>query len=152
MSRSAWNFAKGTSMKYPTAICVTDRDAAKLARIVEDLLRRSNALEHGAEALHETLDAARIMPAPEIPGDVVTMNSALVIEDVAQRTLRTLTLVYPEQADPALGRVSVLSPLGNALLGTRVGEQLRLATPAGERSVRVINMQFQPEAAGRYDL
>lgn len=152
MRRSAWNFAKGINMKYPTAICVTDRDAARLARIVEDLLRRSNALEYGAESLHETLDAARILPSPEIPGDVVTMNSALVIEDVAQRSLRTLTLVYPEQADPALGRVSVLSPLGNALLGARVGEQLRLATPAGERLVRVISMQFQPEAAGRYDL
>jgi regulator of nucleoside diphosphate kinase len=139
-------------MKYPTVVCVTDRDAAKLARIVEDLLRRSSALEHGAEALHETLDAARIMPSPEIPGDVVTMNSALVIEDAAQRTPRTLTLVYPEQADPGLGRVSVLSPLGNALLGARVGDQLRLATPVGERSVRVIGLEFQPEAAGCYDL
>lgn len=139
-------------MKNQTTICVTDRDASRLARVVEDLFRHSGALEHGAEALHETLDGARIVPAPDVDADVVTMNSSVVVEDGARRTLSTLTLVYPEQADPGMGRVSVLSPLGNALLGARVGEQLRLATPLGERSVRVLSIEFQPEAAGCYDL
>jgi regulator of nucleoside diphosphate kinase len=130
---------------------ITDRDAARLCRIVEDLLRRAGAIENGAEALHDTLDAARIVPATEIESDVVTMNSEAAIEDDsgAERTVR---LAYPEEADAGKGHVSVLSPLGNAILGARVGEQVSFATPVGERSVRVTGIQFQPEAAGQYDL
>lgn len=138
-------------MKHQQPICVTERDAVELARVVEDTLRRSVGLEHGAEALHETLDAARIVPSPEIPSDVVTMNSEVVVGDAAAGTPCAITLVFPDEADPAAGRVSVLSPLGNALLGARSGEDVAVATPAGVRQVRVVDIKFQPEAGGRHD-
>lgn len=130
---------------------ITDRDAARLVRIVEDLLRQPHALEYDAEALHDTLDEARIVPSPDIRPDVVTMNSDVVIEDAAGM-LRTITLVYPQQADAGMGRVSVLSPLGRAVLGARIGEMVVVDTPAGRRTVKVVDLRFQPEAAGRYDL
>jgi regulator of nucleoside diphosphate kinase len=130
---------------------ITDRDAARLARIVEDLLRRASAIENGAEALHDTLDSARIVPATEIEPDVVTMNSEATIED-GSGAARTVRLVYPQEADAGRGHVSVLSPLGNAILGARVGDEVNFATPLGERSVRVTGIRFQPEAAGLYDL
>lgn len=132
--------------------CVTHLDAEKLSRVVEDLLRRSDALEHGAEALHDALDAARIVPAQGVPADVVTMNSRAVIDDAGGGAPRSVRLVYPEHADPARGDVSVLSPLGNALLGARIGDHVTVRTPAGARVVRVTGIEFQPEAAGRYDL
>lgn len=130
---------------------ITDRDATRLARIVEDLLRRASAIENGAEALHDTLDSARIVPAMEIEPDVITMNSEATIED-GSGTARTVRLAYPEEADAGKGRVSVLSPLGNALLGVRVGDQVTFATPVGERRVRITGIHFQPEAAGQHDL
>ncbi|MCW5604966.1 MAG: GreA/GreB family elongation factor [Burkholderiales bacterium] len=138
-------------MKHPHTICITDRDATRLARIVEDLFRRPDAIELGAEVLYETLDAASVVPSPEIAVDVITMNSEAVIED-AGGVLSTVTLAYPEQADPACGRISVLSPFGNALLGARIGEQVHVDTPAGRRTVRIVSIGFQPEAAGRDDL
>ncbi len=130
---------------------ITHRDAGRLVRIVEDLSRRASSIEDGAEALHETLDGARRVSSAEIEADVVTMNSEVAIEETSG-TRRTIKLAYPAEADPAQGRVSVLSPLGNALLGARAGWMVKFATPLGERSVRIAEVRFQPEAAAQYDL
>jgi regulator of nucleoside diphosphate kinase len=132
-------------------IQITHRDAGRLARIVEDLLRRDSTIEDGAESLHETLDGARLVASAEIQADVVTMNSEVTIEEPSGAR-RTVKLAYPADADPAQGRVSVLSPLGNALLGARSGWIVTFATPVGERSVRIAEIHFQPEAAAQYDL
>lgn len=132
-------------------IHITHRDAGRLSRIVEDLLRHANSNGDGAEALHETLDGARLVSSAEIAADIVTMNSDVVIEE-ASDVRRAIKLVYPAEADPAGGRISVLSPLGNALLGARAGWIVRFPTPVGERSVRIAQIRFQPEAAAQYDL
>ena len=132
-------------------ILITHRDAGRLARIVEDLLRRTSSIEDGAESLHETLDGARLVPSTEIAADVVTMNSVVTIEDPSGES-NVVKLVYPAEANPAEGGISVLSPLGNALLGARVGWSVSFATPGGERSVRIAEIRFQPEAAAQYDL
>ena len=131
---------------------ITDRDAARLARIVEDLHRNAGANENGAEALHDTLDSARIVPATEIGSDVVTMNSEVTIEDLKSGGQQAVRLVYPEQSDAGKGLVSVLSPLGTAMLGARAGDEVSFATPVGERRVRIAGIRYQPEAAGQYDL
>ena len=133
------------------AIHITHRDAGRLARIVEDLLRRDSAIEDGAESLHETLDGARLVASAEIGADVVTMNSEATIEDPSGGR-QVVKLVYPADANPAAGKVSVLSPLGNALLGSRAGWSVSFTTPVGERSVRIAEIRFQPEAAAQYDL
>jgi regulator of nucleoside diphosphate kinase len=131
---------------------ITDRDAVRLARIVEDLLRHDGAVGNGAEALHDTLDIARIVPAEQIAPDVVTMNSEATIEDADSGKPQTVRLVYPHLADAGKGLVSVLSPLGNAILGARAGEMVSFATPVGERRVRIASIRYQPEAEGHYDL
>ena len=131
---------------------ITERDAARLARIVENLLRRTSAIENGAEALHDTLDAARIVPSAEIDSDVVTMNSEVTIVDAGSGEERLVRLVYPEQADAGKGHISVLSPLGTAILGARTGDRISFATPVGERWIRIAGIRFQPEAAGERDL
>lgn len=133
-------------------IRITDRDAVRLARIVENLLRHDAAVGNGAEALHDRLDTARIVAAEKIAADVVTMNSEVTIVDVGNGSEQTVRLVYPEQADAGKGRVSVLSPLGNAILGARVGDVVSFTTPVGERRVRITGIQYQPEAEGHYDL
>ena len=133
------------------AIHITHRDAGRLARIVEDLLRHGNTVESGAESLHETLDAARLVASAEIADDVVTMNSEVTIEDPSGAR-QVVKLAYPAEANPAEGRISVLSPLGNALLGSRAGRSVSVATPVGNRTVRIAEIRFQPEAAAQYDL
>ena len=83
--------------------------------------------------------------------DVVTMYSQVVLQDTQTGQRNTLTLCYPADAEPAVGFVSVLSPVGSALLGLRVGSVARWSTPAGdEKAAEILALLFQPESSGDY--
>lgn len=94
--------------------------------------------------LESELRAALIVPKAKIPPDVVTMNSRVVCVTPAGRSIEA-NLVYPWDEDETVGNISVLSPLGLALLGTRVGARIR-AQPDMEWGVE--QLLYQPEAAG----
>jgi regulator of nucleoside diphosphate kinase len=89
------------------------------------------------------------VPRGEIPKDVVTMNSRVVFENETTGERREVTLVYPPHADIAAGKISVLVPIGTALLGLRVGQAIDWELPSGGKErYRIIDVPFQPEAAG----
>lgn len=96
------------------------------------------------------LDRAIVVGPDEVPPDVVTMNSRIRLRD-GRRTW-TMTLVFPENADPEDDRISVLAPLGAALLGCRVGQIVSFHVSGGggatERSCDILSVLYQPEAAG----
>lgn len=93
------------------------------------------------------LDRAIVVGADEVPPDVVTMNSRIRLRD--GRRSWTMTLVFPENADPEDDRLSVLAPLGAAILGCRVGQRVAFRVPGGaERTCEVLSVLYQPEAAG----
>jgi regulator of nucleoside diphosphate kinase len=93
-----------------------------------------------AEQLEAELERARVMSLAEVPDDVVVMNSNLECEIVGTGQRRRLQLVYPRHADANAGRVSVLAPLGCALLGLRVGQEIDWEMPGGPRRVRVLSV------------
>jgi regulator of nucleoside diphosphate kinase len=105
-----------------------------------------------ADDLENQLDRATVVPARQVPPDVVTMNSQLEVEDLQTGDRKVVTVVFPDAADARAGKVSVLAPLGVAVLGSRVGEVVECHRPGGPRRLRVNRLLFQPEAAGRYDL
>lgn len=74
---------------------------------------------------------------------MVTMNTTVVLRDVDTRERETYTLVYPEQADISLDRVSVLAPIGTAVLGRRVGDVVEAKVPSGRRRIRVESIRRQ---------
>jgi regulator of nucleoside diphosphate kinase len=83
----------------------------------------------------------------------VTMNSKVLLTDRASEETVELTLAYPKEADADQGRVSVLSPVGRALIGARIGEVLRVAVPGQrDRTFEVTAIPYQPESQGRYDV
>jgi regulator of nucleoside diphosphate kinase len=84
--------------------------------------------------------------------DVVTMNTTVELRDLDTGELETYTVVYPERADIALNRISVLAPLGTALLGSRAGDVVEVRVPAGRLRIRVEEIHFQPERVGAYHL
>lgn len=79
------------------------------------------------------------------------MNSKVILTDLTDNSTMELILSYPEKADVGEGRVSILAPIGTAMLGYRVGDVIEWDTPAGKTSLRVEKVVYQPEAEGKYD-
>ena len=132
----------------PSAAAVASRTVTEL-----DHVRISNIAQRQARpsSIDEVIDGADLVPSREVAADVVTMNSRVVIADAQGGERRTLTVCYPGRTEPGAGFVSVLSPVGAALLGLRVGATARWATPDGRtESAQVLEIAFQPEASGDY--
>ena len=87
--------------------------------------------------LKAELRRAKIVPPEKAPRNVVTMNSSVALRDVSSRELETYTLVFPEDADIAQGRLSVLAPVGTAILGQRIGDELKWRVPEGWRRFKI---------------
>jgi len=129
-------------------IFVTEKDMERL----EHLLQASNKSEY-ARNLEAELVNAVVVPSEEIPPDVVTMNSRVSFEDITTGNVETITLVYPSQANVSSKLVSVLAPVGSALLGLSVGQIIEWPVPNGrQRSLRIVEVLYQPEAAGDFHL
>lgn len=103
------------------------------------------------EDLAEDLNSADLVVSRDIASDVVTMNSQVEIIHDGSALRQKFTLCYPANADAGRGLISVLSPVGAALLGRRVGDTACWNMPQGEaRSAKVVAVLFQPEASGDY--
>ena len=129
-----------------TTIRITDQDLEKLRRVVAIHERGRDAA--AAEQLETELDRAIVVPRDELPADTVTMGSRVVFEDETGRR-RDVQLVYPWEAAPSRGRISILAPVGVALLGLSVGQEIDWPLPNGRTaSLRIVSVLDQPEAAG----
>lgn len=98
--------------------------------------------------LQTELNRAQVVPSDEVPKDVVTMNSTVMLRDLDTSETEVYTLVYPDRADIVNHRLSVLSPVGTAILGYRVGDEFRWPVPAGWRRLKVEKVIYQPEREG----
>ena len=118
---------------------------------IEALLERLPAAEAvHVEALRAELDRAEVVEPAAMPDHIVTMNSTVTFKDEGNDERLTLTLVYPAAAG-APGTVSILAPVGSALLGLSRDQQIDWPTPDGrQRRLRVLEISYQPEAAGHF--
>lgn len=132
-------------------IVVTAMDRDRLRRLIRT--GQGARDQEAAQALADELDRAQIVSPESITGNVVTMNSRVVFEDDSTGESREVSLVYPQDSDPAQGRVSVLAPVGAALLGLSTGQTIDWPLPQGQlRRYRVVKIVYQPEAAGHFSL
>ena len=103
-------------------------------------------------ALREELDQSKVIPADAVPESVVTMHSRVRVRDLEDQDSETYTLVYPQEADMNENKLSVLAPLGRALLGACVGQIVKFDAPAGQRQLMIEKILYQPEASGHFHL
>ena len=124
-------------------IYLTQNDADQLLKLVESQPGKR------FEKLEGELVRAKVVARDKVPKDVVTMNSRVIFENETTGERREITLVYPGNADIDAGRISVLVPVGTALLGLQVGQWIDWELPGGKKQrYRVVDVPFQPEAAG----
>ena len=103
------------------------------------------------QPLRDLLDAAELLPSRQLPADVVSMNSEVEVLGPQPGQQQRLTLCYPAEARPELGRISVLSPVGLSLLGRAVGEQVSWQAGHGiVGSLLIQALPYQPEASGDF--
>ena len=126
-------------------IIVSELDFARLTRLVEQH-------DPAAKALDGELERAILVRPREIPANIVTMNSEVMYQEFQTGTCRTVRIVYPQDADAKRTWISVLAPIGSALLGLRVGQAILWPLPEGWRRIRVLKIPYQPEAAGHFHL
>ncbi|HEX8543658.1 MAG TPA: nucleoside diphosphate kinase regulator [Pseudomonas sp.] len=121
-------------------------------QLLEQLIRSLDEDTPGVEALQAELDRAeQIVDHDEVPAGLVTMNSRVHCREESSGKDYHLKLVYPKDAG-AEGTVSVLAPVGTALLGLQVGQHIDWPAPGGKTlKLTLLAVEYQPEAAGEYD-
>lgn len=128
---------------------ITDSDRDTLVR----LLSSRQPAHHDVKALVDLrveLERATVVPPEAIPADVVTMNSVVRLTDLDTGRRGEYALVFPGHADFRLGRLSVLAPVGTALLGQREGDVVEWVVPAGTKRFRIDAIVYQPETDGAH--
>jgi len=129
-----------------TPIYLSRYDYAKL-RILLSTALYSSANNAALQKLREELDRAAVIDPAAIPADVVTMDSAVEFEDLETGEVEEYTITFPERADVDAGRMSILAPIGTALIGCRVGHIVKWSTPGGIRRLKIRRVTTASTAA-----
>ncbi|SHK70604.1 nucleoside diphosphate kinase regulator [Desulforamulus aeronauticus] len=133
-------------------IYITNTDQLRLKKLIDKEKEFNVGTKEYLINLEQELDRANIVTSQEIPPDVITMNSEVLLRDLDTEEEMVYTLVYPEEADLLNDKISVLAPVGTAILGYRIGDVLEWKVPDGVVKLRVEKLLYQPEAAGDFDL
>ena len=132
-------------MKKRTIIMTSvDHEELSLANAMAGKLSERGRSE--MRALESELARAKIVAPENLPSDVITMNSRAEVLDLDTKERMEFTLVFPIDANIEDGKISVLAPLGTAMIGYRVGDEFEWVVPYGLRRLKVTAVRFQPEA------
>lgn len=150
----AYNNEAGSSEKgrvyVARTIYITEADRDKLQKIIATAQEFGGGDKNYLDKLVLELQRAEVVSADTIPADVITMNSKVVLEDLDNGDEMHYTLVYPQDAALSQGKISVLAPIGTAILGYRSGDVIDWEVPGGIARLQVKTILYQPEAAGDY--
>lgn len=140
--------ARAIAVDTKPNIVISSLDAERLEALLDAL--PANAFP-GKDALEAELARADIVPPDQVPPSVITMNSTVRFRVESSNQQFTLTLVYPKDMDSSSEKISILAPVGGALLGLSVGDSIDWPKPGGGMiRVRVEDVLYQPERAGEY--
>lgn len=133
-------------------IAISAVDYARLEPMIRDAVASKSTPRELLCVLKSKIDQARVLEPGDMPADVVTMNSLVHVRDLETEEVEAYTLVYPGFADTTKNLLSILTPVGTALLGLRRGDTIKWTSGLGLGRLRVEQIEFQPESAGQYDV
>lgn len=137
-------------MEQKPPITISSLDAVRLEKMLNSL---GSTQIPNQDDLQAELDRANIVEPEEVPHDIVTMNSTVIFQMEPSSKEFALTLVYPNDIEDGAGKISVLAPVGSALLGLREGDEISWPKPGGGLlRVRILKVVYQPERSGNLRL
>ncbi|HEX5874250.1 MAG TPA: nucleoside diphosphate kinase regulator [Pyrinomonadaceae bacterium] len=140
-------------MVKQTEIYITEPDHERLTKLIEIAREREGDanIKH-LDSLEEELERAEVVQQKEVPPDVITMRSTVRLKDMDTSEEMTYQLTFPTEANYDEGKISVLAPVGTAMLGYRRGDVIEWEVPSGVRRLKVEEILYQPESKGEYHL
>jgi regulator of nucleoside diphosphate kinase len=140
-------------MSKETNIYITKPDYERLTKLIEIAREReSDTNREYLDRLENELDRAEMVQQSDIPADVITMRSTVRLKDMDTSEEMIYRLVFPTEANYDEGKISVLAPIGTAMLGYRRGDAIEWQVPSGVRRLSVEEVLYQPESKGEYHL
>ena len=133
-------------------IFISDFDRKRLMQLIAGSSKSKNLDKEHLVELEKELKRGIVFEPRNIPKDLITMNSKVRFKDLDSREEMTYTLVFPGKADISNNKISILAPIGTALIGYRVGDIIEWKVPAGLKRLKVGEILYQPESAGDYHL
>ena len=130
------------------SIFLTTKDVEKLRDLIQEAYHTEYRGSDYLKLLSAEMEKASVVDPDQIPADVITLNSTARLIDQDTDEEMVYTLVFPEDADPSQGKISILAPIGTAMLGYKVGDTFEWDTPGGKRIIHVGEVLYQPEASG----
>ena len=127
-------------------IIITAADKEELECILNVAGKISERAQCELHGLKSEIERAQVVPSDRIPPDVITLNSTAELLDLETGEIMNFTLVLPRDAQIDDGKISVLAPLGTAMLGYRAGDEFEWPIPYGLRRLKITQVHFQPEA------
>jgi regulator of nucleoside diphosphate kinase len=131
-------------------VIITELDQTRLKKLIYNEAHQGTCMDQTILDLEQEINRAQVVNSLKVPREVITMNSRVLL-DLGDDELE-VSLVYPPEADLASNRLSVLSPIGTAILGYKEGDFIQWKIPSGVAQIHVKKVIYQPEAAGDYHL
>lgn len=140
-------------MTQQATIYISETDRERLGNLIE-LIRnqRERSNLSYANNLEDELEFAEVVASEDILPDVVTMRSKVRLKDVDTKEESVYSIVFPSEANADERKISVLAPLATALLGYRSGATIEFRAPGRVRRLQIVEILYQPESAGDFDL
>lgn len=138
-------------MNTKNKICITKYDYTRLKSMIQEYAKTNKADTNIKDLLGE-IERAQKVDSYTIGSNYITMNSVFELKKMDELDFQQFRLVFPEDADIDKDKISVLAPIGTAVLGYKVGDVIKWKVPDGENFFQITNILYQPEANGDYHL
>ena len=133
-------------------VTLTKNDYTRIYKAITDAKNSKTINSNEAEKLLSELSKAEIVTSEKIDKDVVTMNSEVKLFFENTQKEQSFKIVYPQDANLKENKISIFSPIATALIGYKIGDEIEWIVPSGMTKIKIVDLIYQPEAAGDFDL
>ena len=133
-------------------VTLTKNDYTRIYKAITDAKNSKTINSNEAEKLLSELSKAEIVPSEKIDKDVLTMNSEVKLFFENTQKVQSFKIVYPQDANLKENKISIFSPIATALIGYKIGDEIEWIVPGGMTKIKIVDLIYQPEAAGDFDL